>query len=70
MDPSKPAEQLSSSPTGRRRSSNTLFAGLVDQKRNNGNTARRQSMHDQQVTPGVFGKMWRNFTAGPTEPPK
>ncbi|KAF3346224.1 hypothetical protein VD0002_g3997 [Verticillium dahliae] len=70
MDPSKPADQLSSSPTDRRRSSNTLFAGLVDQKRGTQGQARRQSLHDQQVTPGMFGKMWRNFTAGPASPPK
>ncbi|OBR15387.1 Conidiation-specific expression protein [Colletotrichum higginsianum IMI 349063] len=58
------------SPSGRRRSSGTLFQGLMDQKRHEGTSARRQSMTDSKPTPGFLGQMWHNWTRGPASPPK
>ncbi|GKT54915.1 conidiation-specific expression protein [Colletotrichum tofieldiae] len=58
------------SPTGRRRSSGTLFQGLMDQKRHDGTAARRQSMTDSKPQPGFLGQMWQNWTRGPASPPK
>ncbi|WQF77756.1 hypothetical protein CDEST_02770 [Colletotrichum destructivum] len=58
------------SPSGRRRSSGTLFQGLMDQKRHDGTSARRQSMTDSKPTPGFIGQMWHNWTRGPASPPK
>ncbi|KAK1972682.1 hypothetical protein LZ32DRAFT_652615 [Colletotrichum eremochloae] len=58
------------SPTSRRRSSSTLFQGLMDQKRHEGTAARRQSMTDSKPPPGFLGQMWHNWTRGPASPPK
>lgn len=43
-----------------RRGSGTLFASLHENKRPNDPRvqARRQSLHEQRPTPGMFGKMW------------
>ncbi|KAJ0386078.1 hypothetical protein COL922a_005105 [Colletotrichum nupharicola] len=49
------------SPTGRRRSSGTLFQGLVEQKRHDGTAARRQSMTDSKPAPGFIGQMWQKY---------
>ncbi|EXF85006.1 hypothetical protein CPAR01_09824 [Colletotrichum paranaense] len=69
MDSSKNVD-IPVSPTGRRRSSGTLFQGLMDQKRHDGNAARRQSMTDSKPAPGFIGQMWHNWTRGPASPPK
>ncbi|KAB5563621.1 hypothetical protein GE09DRAFT_1220166 [Coniochaeta sp. 2T2.1] len=54
------AESSPTSPTGRRRSSNSLFANLTAQKRSEdpASMARRQSMHDARPETGFIGKMW------------
>ncbi|CCU76783.1 unnamed protein product [Blumeria hordei] len=52
-----------------RRGSSGLFSSLMDQKRNNSDAAaqaRRASFHNMKPTPGFFGKIWHNFTLGPT----
>ncbi|KAK0371795.1 hypothetical protein CLIM01_10840 [Colletotrichum limetticola] len=60
MDSSKNVD-IPVSPTGRRRSSGTLFQGLMDQKRHDGNAARRQSMTDSKPAPGFIGQMWHKY---------
>ncbi|KAM3086634.1 hypothetical protein ACMFMG_000760 [Clarireedia jacksonii] len=59
-----------SSPTARRGSQEgTLFAGLMNQKRNSidaATAARRQSFNEQAPKPGFLGQMWNNFTKGPS----
>ncbi|TVY25007.1 Conidiation-specific protein [Lachnellula hyalina] len=53
-------------------SQNTLFSGLVNQKRNSTDAAanaRKQSFSDMKPATGFLGKMWSDFTTG-SSPPK
>ncbi|KAI6249610.1 hypothetical protein HI914_01914 [Erysiphe necator] len=51
----------------RRGSSNVLFAGLINQKRNSVDEAfqaRRASFNNMTPPPGFFGRIWNNYTMG------
>ncbi|KAI8227925.1 Conidiation-specific protein 8 [Colletotrichum sp. SAR 10_77] len=61
MDSGKTNNAPVSPTTGRRRSSGTLFQGLVEQKRHDGTAARRQSMTDSKPAPGFIGQMWQKY---------
>ncbi|KAI6382949.1 hypothetical protein MCOR25_000458 [Pyricularia grisea] len=49
-----------------RRNSAGLFASLEQTKRPSdpASIARRQSLHEQRPTPGLFGKMWNTWVRG------
>ncbi|KAI0008876.1 hypothetical protein F4779DRAFT_618139 [Xylariaceae sp. FL0662B] len=74
MDSNKAATTTPSapSPVSKRRGSGPSFNSLVNEKRSNdpSSMARRASLHDQQPQAGFFGKMWHNFTRGPSSPTK
>ncbi|KAL7912134.1 hypothetical protein GGI35DRAFT_444487 [Trichoderma velutinum] len=57
QNPTPPANQGT-----RRRSSGFMpaFEGLSQHHQNANNTARRQSMTDQQSKPGIFGQFFHN----------
>ncbi|KAK0126203.1 hypothetical protein ONS95_007817 [Cadophora gregata] len=63
---STPANNVGGTDTARR-NSNTLFSGLMNQKRNSQDAnaqARRESFNDMKPATGVIGKMWNSFTSG------
>ncbi|KAI1489543.1 hypothetical protein F5X96DRAFT_640552 [Biscogniauxia mediterranea] len=73
MDNSKPS--IGAQPaTGasRRRGSGPSFEGLMSQKRGSdpASMARRASLNEQKPQAGFFGRMWHDFTRGPTSPTK
>ncbi|CAG8957840.1 hypothetical protein HYFRA_00000180 [Hymenoscyphus fraxineus] len=64
---STPANNVSGNRRGSAASQNSLFSGLMNQKRNSTDeaaNARRMSFNEQKPAPGFIGKMWNNFVTG------